>query len=187
MLDNLPGRYAIPGDLVIWRHGSGATVHDNLSNQLNPVGSTLTINNNSNFNLDVPQESVGSLNLDGNAQIYTSNTDYSLPGLAHSGRDGHGGLGFGHSDNQRRAESRASDRTFDVTGSLSIQAIVEGTLALNKIGPGIVTLLSAYNDPGAVNIENGTLYLQATAYDLSSTAGITVLSARLWKSSRRVL
>src|SRR5208337_1582304 len=198
-LDNIVGRYAIPGSLVIGAKGTGAIVHESLSFQINPGGSSVTLNNGSIFDLDGGQETIGPLALNGSTdEIYTATTDGTQGGLltlestltVSSGANAtiNGNISFGAADDSVTVSSGANatingnisfgtaDRTFDVDGSLSLNATVSGTGALNKIGIGKLTLDGGYLDPGAVNINDGTLFLIYGSYDSSSTAGITVAS-----------
>ena len=127
--------------------------------RLTLMGSSVTLNNGSIFNLDGGQETIGPLTISGSTnEIYTPTTDGTKPACSPS-KYGHGQL-RGQRDGQRQHQfgtaadnghgqapgptrrstatsiSARSTARFDVDGYLWLNANVSGTGALNKTASG---------------------------------------------------
>ena len=174
-LENLSGRYAIPGPIVVGGSGNGV-VHENDSRQINPT-QTLTVNSNGIFNVDGNSETVGGLVLNGYAQVFTATSDGTLSGLLT--------LNGGITTNSNNVTATingvlslgSADRTVNVTaGELAMNATVQGTGSLDKIGAGQLTLNGSYQNPGAVNINSGTILFNNGGTINANSSGITVAS-----------
>ncbi len=182
-LENTTSDYAVPGNLVIGGSGQG-TVFESNSDQINPTG-TMTVNTNGLLNLQGQNETIGGLDLVGNAQVYTGLANAISAGVLTLNGDVTVDGTNGTPAITGTLDLGPANRTFTVSaGTVNLYGVVQGTHALIKAGAGILTLNSnvTYNDPAAVNINAGTMYFDnGNTIDESSTAGITVSSgATMW-------
>lgn len=182
-LENTTSDYAVPGNLVIGGSGQGNVFESN-SDQINPTG-TVTVNSNGLLNLQGQNETIGGLDLVGNAQIYTGLANAINAGVLTLNGDVTVDGTNGTPAITGTLDLGPANRTFTVTaGNVNLYGVVQGTHALIKAGAGTLTLNYnvTYNDPAAVNINAGTMYFDSgSTIDESSTAGITVSSgATMW-------
>jgi autotransporter-associated beta strand protein len=177
VLDNLPGRYAIPGNLVIGNTSTGI-LHDTNSNEINP-SSTVTVNTSGDLNIDGNTENIGALNLNGSARVYTGIIDGSVAGLLTVGGTITADGTSGTPSVTGVVNLGSSDRTFDVTaGTVDWKATTQGTHALIKTGTGTLFFDNiSYQDTGAVDVNTGIFYVQGgSSINNGSSSGISVSS-----------
>ncbi|WP_435011947.1 Ig-like domain repeat protein (plasmid) [Tundrisphaera lichenicola] len=176
-LDNLPSRYSVPGDLVVGGSGS-AVVNESAPRQINPT-STLTVNTNGQFNVNGGTEAIGSLNLNGAAQIYTGTSAALLSGLLTIGGDVTADTSTSTSAIHGVINLGSSDRTFNIiSGTLDISATVKGDHGLIKTGTGTLMMDNNTNQvAGQTFINAGVIaYSGGNAINSSASLGIEVAS-----------